>query len=86
MVRNRTDERRIWTSHTISWTGYSFPYYSQVRLELAKILSNYPILPIRKAHLTDYLRVNTNIYLKNLVLKALNKHDEHFLCVDNKDF
>ncbi|MBW4566213.1 MAG: hypothetical protein KME32_35125 [Mojavia pulchra JT2-VF2] len=63
-------------SQTISWTGYSFPHYSQVRLELAKILTNYPILPIRKAHLTDYLRVHKNIYLKNLVFKALNKHDE----------
>ncbi|WP_292873648.1 hypothetical protein [Nostoc sp. LPT] len=63
-------------SHTISWTGYSFPYYSQVRLELAKILTNYPILPVRKAHLADYLQVHTNIYLKNLILKALNKHSD----------
>ncbi|KAF3883762.1 MULTISPECIES: histone deacetylase family protein [Nostocales] len=63
-------------SHTISWIGYSFPYYSQVRLELAKQLTNYPILPIRKAQLTDYLQVHKDIYLKNLVFKALSQHDK----------
>ncbi len=32
-----------------SFVGYSFPYFSKVRQNLAKLLQNYPTLPIKKA-------------------------------------
>jgi acetoin utilization deacetylase AcuC-like enzyme len=56
-----------------SFVGYSFPYFSKVRQNLAKILQNYPTLPIKKAQYTDYLRVHTEDYLRTLALMALNQ-------------
>jgi acetoin utilization deacetylase AcuC-like enzyme len=56
-----------------SFVGYSFPYFSKVRQNLAKILQNYPTLPIKKAQYSDYLRVHTEDYLKTLALMALNQ-------------
>ncbi|MGL4377979.1 MAG: histone deacetylase family protein [Microcoleaceae cyanobacterium] len=57
----------------VSFVGYSFPYFSKVRQNLAKLLQNYPTLPIKKAQYTDYLRVHTEDYLRTLALMALNQ-------------
>lgn len=60
-------------SHLIDFAGYSFPHYSKVRRELEKSLSDYPMLPVRKAQYSQYLTVHTEAYLKKLALKALDK-------------
>ncbi len=57
----------------ISFSKYSFLYYNQVRHNLNKFLPDYPILPLRKAKVADYLRVHTHEYLHKLNLKA---HDQ----------
>ena len=57
----------------ISFSKYSFPYYNQVRYSLKKSLQDYPVLPLRKATISDYLRVHTHEYLRKLALKALGK-------------
>lgn len=57
----------------ISFGKYSFLYYNQVRQALEKSLQDYPILPLRKAQVADYLRVHTYNYLRKLSLKALNR-------------
>ncbi len=58
---------------SISFRGYSFPYYNKVRQALAKALAEYPALPLRKAQLRNYLRVHTREYLRKLALKAFEK-------------
>lgn len=57
----------------VSFVGYSFPYFRKVRKNLAKMMANYPSLPIKKAHYSDYLRVHTKDHLKTLALMALNQ-------------
>ncbi len=52
---------------------YSFPYYNQIRYNLKKRLQDYPTLPLRKAKVSDYLRVHTHEYLRKLTLKALDQ-------------
>mgnify|MGYP001580752470 CR=1 FL=1 len=57
----------------ISFTGYSFTYYNQVRQTLQKSLTDYPALPLIKAKMSDYLRVHAEDYLRKLILQALGK-------------
>ncbi|WP_271253962.1 histone deacetylase family protein [Pseudanabaena sp. Chao 1811] len=57
----------------ISFGKYSFPYYNKVRHNLANSLQDYPVLPLRKAKVDDYLRVHTYEYIRKITLKALGK-------------
>ncbi|HEY9819282.1 MAG TPA: histone deacetylase [Candidatus Sericytochromatia bacterium] len=65
-------------SHLISFKGYSFPYYSKVRQELAKSLIDYPSLPVRRVKYSEYLRVHTREYLQQLILLAWEKSLEKY--------
>jgi acetoin utilization deacetylase AcuC-like enzyme len=60
-------------SHLLKFVGYSFPHYSQIRQELEKALIDYSSLNIRKADLSEYLRVHTPEYLNQLILMAENQ-------------
>jgi hypothetical protein len=44
---------------SISFMGYSFPYYNQVRQALAQALAEYPALPLRKAQRRNFQSVHT---------------------------
>lgn len=57
----------------IAFSKYSFPYYNQVRQSLEKSLQDYPALPLRKAKISDYLRVHTREYIRKLALQSLGK-------------
>jgi acetoin utilization deacetylase AcuC-like enzyme len=57
-------------SENISFCGYSFPHYNQVRIALKKQLKNYGELEPRKANIRDFLSVHSQEYLKKLILKA----------------
>jgi len=57
----------------ISFTGSSFTYYNQVRHTLKNYLKNYPALPLRKARITDYLRVHSREYLQKIILQAFDR-------------
>ncbi len=57
----------------IPFEKYSFLYYNQVRQVLKKSLQDYPILPLRKAQIADYLRVHSYSYLRKIVLQALDR-------------
>jgi len=41
----------------IAFTGFSWPYWQQVRRELAGLLKQYPSLPLRKPHRARKLRL-----------------------------
>jgi len=58
---------------SVSFSGYSYPYYNQVRQNLAQSLIKYSSLPLKKASIKDYLRVHTREYIHKLVLKSLDK-------------
>jgi acetoin utilization deacetylase AcuC-like enzyme len=57
----------------ISFRGYSYPYYNQVRKSLFQAVSKYPSLAPRKASIDDYLRVHTREYIRKILLKALDQ-------------
>lgn len=57
----------------ISFSKYSLPYYKKVQDTLAKSLQNYPSLSVRKAQVSDYLRVHTQPYLRKISLKSTHK-------------
>ena len=57
----------------IYFTGYSFTYYNQVRHTLKNYLKNYPALPLRKARISDYLRVHSREYLQKIILQAFDR-------------
>jgi hypothetical protein len=57
----------------ISFTGASFTYYNQVRHTLKNYLKNYPALPLRKARISDYLRVHSREYLQKIILQAVDR-------------
>lgn len=57
----------------IEFIGHSLPHFNQVREQLAKHLSDYPQLSLRKAQGNEYLRVHSRAYLKKLLLKAKNQ-------------
>lgn len=50
----------------IRFVGHSLPYFSLVRQELEKALSDYPALPVRRTEYGDYLRVHTQVYLEKI--------------------
>jgi acetoin utilization deacetylase AcuC-like enzyme len=58
---------------SIKFSGYSYPYFAQVRQALVHSLNPYPQLSIRKAYYHDYVTVHDPKYLKKITLKALNK-------------
>jgi len=57
----------------IAWAGHSVPYFNQVRQELARVLADYPSLPVRQADFDLYHRVHTAEYLEKLKLMAEDK-------------
>lgn len=63
-------------SDQIRFIGHSFPHFSQVRQELEKALTDYPMLSVRQAEYQDHLRVHTKEYLDKLVLMASDKSVE----------
>jgi acetoin utilization deacetylase AcuC-like enzyme len=54
----------------IQFVGQSYPYFCQVRTELAKALSEYPVLKVREANLEDFLRVHSDAYVNQLKMMA----------------
>lgn len=54
----------------IPFVGFSWPYFQQVRHELAASLRQYPTLALREASDEDYVRVHTPTYLQQLHLMA----------------
>jgi acetoin utilization deacetylase AcuC-like enzyme len=60
----------------IQFVGHSLPYFSRVRQGLEKALSDYPVLPVRKAEYEEYLRVHTEEYLQKLTLMASGEYPE----------
>jgi len=60
-------------AETIQFEGYSYPYYSRVRDELAKQLVDYPTLPVRKAEYELFSSVHTTWYLQAWQTKAAGK-------------
>src|SRR5689334_3154797 len=54
----------------IEFRGYSYPYFSQIRTELEKQLSQYPKLTLRQAEYSDYLKVHSESYIQKLVTMA----------------
>ena len=54
----------------IEFRGHSYPYFSQVRSELEKSLSQYPQLNLRKAEYSDYLKVHSETYIQKLIAMA----------------
>lgn len=57
----------------INFTKYSYPYYNQVREALAYALSDYPIVPLKKANINDYLTVHSSEYFHKINLMATNQ-------------
>lgn len=50
----------------ISFAGHSWPYFSQVRQQLAESLAHYPSLPLKRVNIAEYGRVHTQTYLQKL--------------------
>ncbi len=59
--------------HEIEFAGHSYPYFSQIRAELAKAMPHYPSIPLRKADYVDFAPVHDAIYLDQLQRMS---HDE----------
>lgn len=57
----------------INFTKFSYPYYNQVREALAYALSDYPIVPLKKANINDYLTVHSPEYFHKINLMANNQ-------------
>lgn len=57
----------------ISFVGYSYRHFSQIREELEKSLADYPSLPVRKVDYREFERVHSPDYLKTLEQMALNQ-------------
>jgi acetoin utilization deacetylase AcuC-like enzyme len=57
----------------IRFVGHSYPHFSQVRMELAKALADYPTLAVRAADYQDYLRVHAESYLDKLKMMAVEE-------------
>jgi len=55
---------------TITFTGFSYPYFSKTRHELASRLNGYPHLSVRKADYRDFSSVHIQTYLDSLALMA----------------
>lgn len=64
--------------HLILFRRYSLPHFSQVRQQLETHLRDYPSLPLRKARYSEYLRVHSRKYLKQLLLMGRDKPLERF--------
>src|SRR5215510_1049873 len=54
----------------IEFRGHSYPYFSQIRVELEKNLSHYPKLTLRRAEYSDYLKVHSETYIQKLIAMA----------------
>ncbi len=57
----------------IRFVGHSYPHFSQIRAELAKVLADYPALAARKAEYGDYFCVHTREYLDKLKKMAADE-------------
>lgn len=60
----------------IEFRGYSYPYFSQIRIELEKNLGNYPKLALRSAEYSDYLKVHSETYIQKLIALAIGERVE----------
>ncbi|HEC35066.1 MAG TPA: histone deacetylase [Anaerolineae bacterium] len=60
----------------IRFVGHSYPHFNQIRVELEKVLADYPTLVVREAEYSDYLRVHTREYLSKLRMMAAGEHVE----------
>ncbi|MEM7336311.1 MAG: histone deacetylase [Chloroflexota bacterium] len=50
----------------IAFTGYSWPYFSQVQHELERLLQNYPSLSVRQVNSNEYYRIHSKAYVDKL--------------------
>ncbi len=57
-------------SENIEFVGHSYPHFSQVRQELARVLCDYVSLPARMVALDEYEAVHTSDYLDSLTSMA----------------